>query len=65
MVKEAASAGFYRSGFGTKHPRVQILTIEDLLDGARIDMPRSGSRETFRQAPAARRRSETGSLFDR
>jgi hypothetical protein len=24
---------------GTKHPRLQILTIEDLLNGKRIDMP--------------------------
>lgn len=38
MRTEAASAGFYDSPWG-KHPKVQILTIEDLLSGKQIDMP--------------------------
>lgn len=38
MKKEAASSGFYESPWG-KHARIQILTIEDLLSGKRIDMP--------------------------
>jgi site-specific DNA-methyltransferase (adenine-specific) len=29
--KEAAAAGFYRAGNGREYPRIQILTIEDLL----------------------------------
>jgi site-specific DNA-methyltransferase (adenine-specific) len=45
MRKEAASAGFYTSAWvapgssPTKHPRLQILTIEELLKGKRIDYP--------------------------
>jgi DNA modification methylase len=35
MVKDAASAGFYTSMAGKKVPRVQLLTIADLLDGTR------------------------------
>lgn len=31
MEKEAAAAGFYRAGNGREYPRLQILTIEDLL----------------------------------
>lgn len=31
MEKEAAAAGFYRAGNGREYPRIQILTIEDLL----------------------------------
>jgi hypothetical protein len=38
MRKEAASAGFYASPWG-KHPRIQILTVEDLLTGKTINRP--------------------------
>ena len=34
MIAEAASAGFYRSPFHKEDfPRIQILTVEDLLAG--------------------------------
>ena len=41
MSTEAAAAGFYASpGWGTTHPRLQLLTVGDLLAGrARVDMP--------------------------
>ena len=40
MVKDAATAGFYESPNGKKFPRVQLLTIEDLLSGkARAEHP--------------------------
>jgi len=49
MVTEAVSAGFYRSpGWGRDYPRIQIRTIEELLDGAGIEMPLSSV--TFKQA---------------
>jgi site-specific DNA-methyltransferase (adenine-specific) len=52
MVTEAASAGFYESPFWKrKFPCVQIFTVEDLLNGKRIDMPTAWG--TFRQAPKA------------
>ena len=53
MRAEAASAGFYESpGWGTTHPRLQILTVEGLLEGKKIDMPAVGQqRATFKQAP--------------
>ena len=36
MEKEAASAGFYHSpGWNRDYPRVQILTVRELLDGTR------------------------------
>lgn len=38
MRTEAANAGFYKSPWGN-HPRLQILTIAELFDGARIDYP--------------------------
>jgi hypothetical protein len=50
MRTEAASAGFYDSGWGTRHPRLQLLTIEELLDGKNIDMPASRGNVTFKKA---------------
>lgn len=60
MRAEAASAGIYTSHWG-KHPRLQILTIADLLAGRRIDMPplRQVS-TTFKRAPKARRNEPGG-----
>lgn len=52
MRTEAASAGFYKSPWGTKHPVLQILTIAQLLDGKRIDCPPLGQTNvTFKKAP--------------
>lgn len=50
------------SGFGT-HPRVQILTIQELLAGMKPDLPPLGRSEGFRRAPRERgRRPEQGGL---
>jgi hypothetical protein len=61
MRTEAASADFYRSGgegVGTwgEHPRIQLLTVEELLNGKRIDMPPLSGNLTFRRAPRVERR---------
>lgn len=52
MRKEAAGAGFYTSPWG-RHPRLQILTIEDLLTGKTLSRPPSQTSVTFRRAPKA------------
>ncbi len=40
MITEAAAAGFYENEFwGKKYARVQVLTIEDILNGKRPDIP--------------------------
>ncbi len=53
MREEAASAGFYDSPWG-KHPRIQIITVGELLEGKRIDYPATtGSNVTFKKAPKA------------
>ena len=53
MRKEAASAGFYDSPWG-KHPRIQLLTIEDLLGGKTVDYPQAAD-VTFKKAQRLRR----------
>lgn len=40
MTVEAASSGYYHSpGWGQDYPRIQILTVQDLLNGATVQMP--------------------------
>ncbi len=49
MITEAVSAGFYHSvGWNQDYPRIQILTIEELLHNAEVKMPPQFG--TFRQA---------------
>ena len=54
MRSEAAGAGFYTTPFGTKHPRLQIVTIADLLAGAKLDLPPWREMRTFKKAPKAK-----------
>ncbi len=54
MMKEAAEAGFYTSPDGTKYPRMQILTVEQLLHGQQVEYPRYARNESFKQAPRSR-----------
>jgi len=52
MLTEAISSGYYHSpGWGQDYPRIQILTIAQLLDGAEIQMPPQSS--TFKQLAKA------------
>jgi DNA modification methylase len=53
MVSEAASAGFYASPTGGKFPRIQILTIQDLIEQKNVPRyPRmDAGMLTFKKAP--------------
>jgi DNA modification methylase len=52
MREAAASAGFYTSpGWNSKHPRLQILTIRELLEGKRVDYPPGAANVTLKKAP--------------
>ena len=58
MLKEAAEAGFYKPpGLQDKYPRIQILTIEELLAGKQVEHPRLLD-ATFKKAPKARKAAE-------
>jgi site-specific DNA-methyltransferase (adenine-specific) len=39
MLEEAAMKGFYHSPLGRDYPRLQILTIEEIIDGKTPDIP--------------------------
>ena len=63
MKTEAVSAGFYDSEhFKGEYPRVQILTIRELLDGAKVRFPQMGMGATFKPAPR-KGRGEQQKLF--
>ena len=57
MLQEAVAAGFYEPEHypGQQYPRLQILTIDELLGGKPAEYPRMGLQTTFRQAPRRRR----------
>jgi DNA modification methylase len=57
MTAEAADAGFYESpGWKKKYPRLQVVTIEELLDGKGINRPPAAN-VTFKQAPKAKEKT--------
>lgn len=63
MRAEAASAGHYESPLGSHHPRIQLLTVEELLEGRTVDYPRASVDLTFKRAPKAKRKEgEQGQL---
>lgn len=65
MIEEALSAGFYEPEFlyGKKYPRVQILTIKELLEDKRLGYPRIAPEVTFKSAERKIDRGEQGELI--
>ena len=65
MEQDAVAAGFYEPEHfpGQRFPRVQILTIEELLNGKAAQYPRYAPQATFQQAPRRRRRQGTQAGF--
>ena len=58
MRREATTAEFYDSPWGARHPRLQILTVSELLTGKGIDYPPARQvNVTFKKAP---KRNPTG-----
>jgi site-specific DNA-methyltransferase (adenine-specific) len=63
MIKEAVSAGFYESPHHSNFPKLQILTIEELLNGAKLQYPRMGSATFKRAERQSKNRAEQSGLF--
>ena len=61
MIQEALSAGLYTPNNlpDNKYPRIQILTVEQLLEGTQAEYPRFAANDTFKRAP----RSQTDEGF--
>ncbi|MGA8041847.1 MAG: DNA methyltransferase, partial [Terracidiphilus sp.] len=54
MQREAAEAGLYKSSDGTTYARLQIFTIQQILDGKQPEYPLHRRDATFKKAPKAR-----------
>jgi site-specific DNA-methyltransferase (adenine-specific) len=69
MIAEAASAGVYTSPWGRRtYPRIQLLTVTELMSGTPVKYPGAEGREdrTFRKGAArepSRRRDKQATLF--
>jgi len=62
MVTEAAASGFYESDFwNRKFPRVQIITVEEMLAGKRADIP--WGKAPFAKAPTEKERAQQETLL--
>jgi len=57
MIEEAASAGFYEPEHwpGKYYPKIQILTIQELLHGKKVDYPQHAPIATFKKAQRVRK----------
>lgn len=57
MLEEAATAGYYEPQHfpGYQYPRIQILTIKELLDGKEAQYPRMAPPATFKRAQRRRK----------
>jgi hypothetical protein len=54
MRTEAVSAGFYTSGWNESYPRLQLLTIADLLKNKGVAYPAWSATSTYKSAPRVR-----------
>jgi hypothetical protein len=51
MRSEAASAGFYVTGSNESCPRLQLLTVAELLEGKRVEYRGWSTNTTYKRAP--------------
>ena len=60
MRAEAASGGSYTSPWGV-HPKLQILTVREILEGRKIDMPPVHQvNVTYKRAPKQKKKGKDG-----
>ena len=64
MQREAAEAGFYASPDGKKYPRLQLLTIKDILEGTKTVQYPLLLDATFKKAPRYRPSAATNLSLD-
>jgi len=65
MLQESAAGGFYEPEHfpGHQYPRIQMLTIKELLEGKEAQYPRMAPAATFKRAQRHRRSTEDQQKF--
>jgi len=65
MLSEAKGEGYLRQDlFGTRYDKIQIISVEDLLQGKMPNLPRSTETGPFKKAEKAEKKTKTKGLFD-
>lgn len=65
MHAEAASAGFYsQSAWNEHYPRLQIITVDQLLSGAKVAAPPGRATVTFKRATRAKSESSSNAMLE-
>jgi len=65
MIKEALGKGVYKSPTRRKPlPRIQVLTIEELLKGKYPELPRSSLLDSYKRAEKYNENPQNNDLFD-
>ena len=55
MKTEAANSGFYETPGSSKYPKIQKVTIEELLSGKKIEYPLHGYDIIHKKAPRVKK----------
>jgi hypothetical protein len=65
MREDAASGGFYEGPFGSQHPKLQLITVGELLDGRHLDTPGLFAKNTtVKRAPRVPRAARSKAAHD-
>ncbi|MFN8286552.1 MAG: site-specific DNA-methyltransferase [Chitinophagales bacterium] len=65
MLNEAKGEGYFREDlFGNRFDKIQIISVEDLLDGKMPELPRSTETGPFKKAEKAEKKGKSKGLFD-
>lgn len=65
MLSEAKGQGYFREDiFGNRFDKIQIISVEDLLDGKLPQLPRSTETGPFKKAGKAETKKKGNGLFD-
>ncbi len=65
MLGEAKGEGYFREDlFGNRFDKIQIISVEDLLDGKMPLLPRSTETGPFKKAEKAEKKNKNKGLFD-
>lgn len=65
MLAEAKNEGYFRQDlFGTRFDKIQLISVEDLLEGKQPDLPRSYEVGPFKKAEKADKKIKNKGLFD-
>jgi hypothetical protein len=58
MRLEAAATGLYTTGWNESYPRLQLLTVAELMNGKRVEYPGWSTNAMYQSAPMVQTRRD-------